>query len=138
MLRGWTLSRGCHEYLRTSFGAALMSAAGSVGALIGPIFGIPRAVQEPESRGAETLAKPWYLDNANSEKVFDRLTKMIAGVSNIYPPCSAMVGRRIALWRANADRIVSRANSHNPVEPSMSVNKNVTIPDGTPTARRSG
>ena len=33
-------------------------------------------------------------------------------------------------WRANASRIASGCSSHRRVEPSMSVNKNVTVPDG--------
>jgi hypothetical protein len=45
-------------------------------------------------------------------------------------------GRTIASWRSNATGITSGLDSHNLVDPSMSVNKNVTVPDGalTPAA----
>jgi hypothetical protein len=49
------------------------------------------------------------------------------------PPCRATASRRISSWRANAACIASGCSSHRRVEPSMSVNKNVTVPDGIST-----
>src|SRR4051812_34621403 len=47
-----------------------------------------------------------------------------------------MVERSTSSWRTRAARIASGSASQRRVEPSMSVNKNVTVPDGgcTPTA----
>ena len=47
------------------------------------------------------------------------------------PPCAAIASRRISSWRASAACIASGCSSHRRVEPSRSVNKNVTVPDGS-------
>src|SRR5215216_99379 len=42
-----------------------------------------------------------------------------------------MASCKIESWRANADRISCGRVSQSCVEPSISVNKNVTVPDGS-------
>ncbi|HVM66863.1 MAG TPA: hypothetical protein VMU14_18490, partial [Acidimicrobiales bacterium] len=54
-------------------------------------------------------------------------------VENTYPPCASTAARTTASWRASAAGITSGAACHRRVDPSMSVNKNVTVPDGAPT-----
>src|ERR1700694_1498506 len=47
------------------------------------------------------------------------------------PPCVSTLCRSSASWRASAADIVSRCASQSPVLPSMSVNRNVTVPLGS-------
>src|SRR5262245_36044710 len=51
---------------------------------------------------------------------------------NTKPPCRSMVACTSASWRARASLMRRGARSHSAVEPSMSVNRKVTAPDGTP------
>ena len=51
-------------------------------------------------------------------------------VENTWPPLASIALRRISSWRANAAPIASGNESHNGVDPSMSVNRNVTVPEG--------
>src|SRR5579871_1014491 len=54
-------------------------------------------------------------------------------VEKTWPPNRSIAARRITSWRASADRIASGAVSHDRVDPSMSVKRNVTVPDGAST-----
>jgi len=47
-----------------------------------------------------------------------------------YPPWARMAAARMALCRSSATRIVVRSRSHRRVDPSMSVNRKVTSPEG--------
>ena len=49
---------------------------------------------------------------------------------NNEPPCPSIAVRNISSCAASATRIASASASHRRVEPSMSVNRNVTTPDG--------
>ena len=49
---------------------------------------------------------------------------------NIKPPCASIAARNTSSWAARAARIASASASHRRVEPSISVNKNVTTPEG--------
>ena len=51
-------------------------------------------------------------------------------VENTVPPCSATARRSSSSWRDRADRIASSSSCHSRVDPSMSVKRNVTVPDG--------
>jgi hypothetical protein len=55
-------------------------------------------------------------------------------VENTYPPCAWVAARTMSSWRATARRIASVADAHSRVDPSMSVNRKVTVPEGAPTA----
>jgi hypothetical protein len=46
------------------------------------------------------------------------------------PPCAAMAESRSARWRWTAFAIAARSRSQSAVLPSMSVNRNVTVPVG--------
>ncbi len=50
---------------------------------------------------------------------------------NSTPPAEATAVATNSSWRASASAIACGERSHNPVEPSMSVSRNVTVPDGT-------
>jgi hypothetical protein len=54
---------------------------------------------------------------------------------NIHPPCRSIASRNTSSCAASADRIAAGSASQRRVEPSMSVNRNVTVPDGPPTHR---
>ena len=47
------------------------------------------------------------------------------------PSWCSTASRRIASWRSSAGRIAAGCCSHSRVEPSRSVNRNVTVPDGS-------
>ena len=49
---------------------------------------------------------------------------------NIKPPCASIAPRSTSSWAASAARIASASASHRRVEPSTSVNRNVTTPEG--------
>ena len=49
---------------------------------------------------------------------------------NMKPPCAPIAPRSTSSWAASANRISSGSASHRRVEPSTSVNKNVTTPEG--------
>ena len=49
---------------------------------------------------------------------------------NMKPPCASIAPRNTSSWAASAARIPSASASHRRVEPSTSVNKNVTTPAG--------
>ena len=49
---------------------------------------------------------------------------------NTTPSCSATVLRSSSSWRDSAARMAVSSSCHRRVEPSMSVNRNVTVPDG--------
>jgi hypothetical protein len=49
---------------------------------------------------------------------------------NKKPPWASIAERNTSSWAANAARIASASASHRRVEPSTSVNRNVTTPDG--------
>ena len=53
---------------------------------------------------------------------------------NNQPPCASIAARNTPSWAASATRIPSASFSHRRVEPSTSVNKNVTTPAGTAAA----
>ena len=54
---------------------------------------------------------------------------------NNQPPQESIADRNTSSWAANSTRISSGAASQRRVEPSISVNKNVTVPDGGSTNR---
>src|SRR5277367_3137532 len=49
---------------------------------------------------------------------------------NSQPPCASIALHNTSSWAASAARISSASASHRRVEPSTSVNKNVTTPEG--------
>ncbi len=49
---------------------------------------------------------------------------------NMNPPCAAIAERNTSSWAASATRMASESASHRRVEPSISVNRNVTTPEG--------
>jgi hypothetical protein len=49
---------------------------------------------------------------------------------NNQPPCASIALRNTSSWAASAARIPSASASHRRVDPSTSVNKNVTTPEG--------
>src|ERR1700756_2440680 len=53
---------------------------------------------------------------------------------NNQPPCRSIALRNTSSWAASAARIPSASASHRRVEPSTSVNKNVTTPEGAAAA----
>ena len=53
---------------------------------------------------------------------------------NNQPPCPSITERNTSSWAASATRIASASFSHRRVEPSTSVNKNVTTPEGAAAA----
>ena len=53
---------------------------------------------------------------------------------NNQPPCASVVLHNTSSWAASATRIPSASASHRRVEPSTSVNKNVTSPEGAAAA----
>jgi hypothetical protein len=57
-------------------------------------------------------------------------------VENTYPPCASIAERTSSSWRSSAGRIASGTDSHNCAERSISVNKNVTVPEGGCGTRR--
>src|ERR1700740_381909 len=52
------------------------------------------------------------------------------GCLNRTPSCDLIAERNTSSWAARAARIKSASVSHRPVEPSTSVNRNVTTPEG--------
>ncbi len=54
----------------------------------------------------------------------------VAGVLEQKPPCASISPRSTSSWAASATRIASASASHRRVEPSTSVNRNVTTPEG--------
>lgn len=53
-------------------------------------------------------------------------------VANTCPPLRSNAARSSSSWRAREAGIASDAVCHSRVEPSMSVNRNVTVPVGAP------
>ncbi len=53
---------------------------------------------------------------------------------NNQPPCASIAVRNTLSWTTSAARIACASDSHRRVEPSTSVNKNVTIPEGAAAA----
>src|ERR1700761_3119700 len=53
---------------------------------------------------------------------------------NNQPPCASSALRTTSSWAASATRMASASASHRRVEPSTSVNKNVTTPEGAGTS----
>ena len=53
---------------------------------------------------------------------------------NNQPPCASIAARNTSSWAASATRIASASVSHRRVEPSTSVNRNVTTPEGAAAA----
>ena len=53
---------------------------------------------------------------------------------NNKPPCASIAVRNTSSWAASATRIASASASHRRVEPSTSVNRNVTTPEGAAAA----
>src|SRR5271165_2264875 len=49
---------------------------------------------------------------------------------NNQPPCASIAERNTSSWAASAALIAAASASHRRVEPSTSVNKNVTTPEG--------
>src|ERR1700688_1603501 len=49
---------------------------------------------------------------------------------NNQPPCASIAVRNTSSWAVSATRIASASVSHRRVEPSTSVNRNVTTPEG--------
>lgn len=96
---GFSLGSGVGERFTIGFAAAIMTtAAGAVGAVLGFIFGIPRALQAPNLQADGTYTR--YLANTNLEQISDWLTKILVGVSlvqiaNIRPAFAAL-GRTLA------------------------------------------
>src|SRR6185312_9985040 len=55
---------------------------------------------------------------------------------NNQPPCASIEERNTVSWLASANRIPSASASHRRVEPSTSVNRNVTTPKEQPPDQR--
>src|SRR6202044_4193247 len=53
---------------------------------------------------------------------------------NNQPPCPSIALRNTSSWAASAARMPSASASHRRVEPSTSVNRNVTTPEGAGTS----
>jgi hypothetical protein len=53
---------------------------------------------------------------------------------NNQPPCASIAVRNTLSWTTSAARIACASDSHRRVEPSTSVNKNVTTPEGAAAA----
>jgi hypothetical protein len=53
-------------------------------------------------------------------------------VEKIVPPKSSMAARNSSSWQLTAPRMAASFNCHSRVEPTISVNRNVTVPDGAP------
>jgi hypothetical protein len=51
---------------------------------------------------------------------------------NTRPPAAPIAADTISSWRASIDRISSGSASQRELDDSMSVNRNVTVPDGSP------
>ena len=65
----------------------------------------------------------------------ERGTHTVAGVlEHDQPPCAPIALRNTSSWAASAVRMPSASASHRRVEPSTSVNKNVTTPEGAAAA----
>ncbi len=65
----------------------------------------------------------------------ERRREPVAPVANTYPPWASIASRTTASCTANAARISSARSSHSRVEPSISVKRNVTVPEGRPATR---
>jgi hypothetical protein len=90
------------EWLTIAFAAALVSMASAcVGALVGFTFGIPRALQSPDSQGTQSSDSQGtrYLPNTNFEQISDWLTKILVGISLVQigklPPALGALGRTL-------------------------------------------
>jgi hypothetical protein len=96
---GFSLGSGIGERFTIGFAAAIiLTSAGSVGAVLGFIFGIPRALQAPNLQVDAKYTH--YVVNTNLEQISDWLTKILVGVSlvqiaNIRPALAAL-GRTLA------------------------------------------
>jgi hypothetical protein len=96
---GISLGSGVGERFTIAFAAAIITtAAGAVGAVLGFIFGIPRALQAPNLPADVRYTR--YLANTNLEQISDWLTKILVGVSlvqigNIRPAFAAL-GRTLS------------------------------------------
>jgi hypothetical protein len=61
-------------------GTLLAGSAMASGALLGFVFGIPRAIQSAGTPGGDTPSQPAYSVNTNLEQISDWLTKILIGV----------------------------------------------------------
>ena len=66
-----------------------------------------------------------------SDAVWNAAQNASPPVLKTWPPWSSMHWRSSASWRASAARIAACCVSHSRVLPSMSVNRNVTVPVGS-------
>ena len=112
---GVSLGSSAGERSTIAFAAAMFSlAAACVGALLGFIFAIPRALQAPDLPADSKYTR--FLVNTNFEQISDWLTKILVGVSlvqigNIRPALGAL-GRTLAPMLGsptNANGISSQA-----------------------------
>ena len=78
--------------------ALIAAAAASVGAIVGFIFAIPRALQSSDIQPDHKYTR--YLENTNLEQISDWLTKILVGISLVQisslRPALAALGRNLA------------------------------------------
>jgi hypothetical protein len=83
VLYGWTRGAGNSQTIIT-VGLLASITAMAAGAMLGFLFGIPRAVQEPTRTGGRLdRYETQYLVNTNLEQISDWLTKIIVGLTLI-------------------------------------------------------
>src|SRR6202161_2271035 len=83
------------------------------------------------ARGAPTAASTADLGEANAAHTPSPVCL------NNQPPCASIALRNTSSWAVRAIRISSASASHRRVEPSTSVNRNVTTPEGAGTSAES-
>ena len=133
--RAWP--RGGHDRRAASAGALLRlrshpgPAAGRVAATPGGLHrgdrhpvAIPIRTGNCSARCAATAASTAYLGEANAAHTPSPVCL------NMKPPCASIAERNTSSCAASATRIPSASFSHRRVEPSTSVNRNVTSPEG--------
>ena len=89
---------------------------------------MPIRTGNSNARWASTAASTADLGEANAAQTPSPVCL------NNQPPCSSTVERKTSSCAARAFRIKSASFSHRRVEPSISVNRKVTIPEGGPPA----
>src|SRR5918993_3231749 len=89
--------------------------------------GGPASIQSLSTSSARWAARA---TSRASGAVGNAAQKASPTVLKTWPPWASMALRRILSWRARAVRILSGLFSHILLEPSMSVNRKVTVPPG--------
>jgi Bacterial protein of unknown function (DUF899) len=95
----------------------------------------------PSRNSASPVASPIRTGNSNARCAASAASTADLGEANaahtpspvclnMYPPCASIAPCSTSSWAASATRIPSASASHRRVEPSTSVNRNVTTPEG--------